>query len=113
MSQTPHILICDDDPIVHESLSLYLDSEHYSHSDALGTSSTRRPRPYGPSTFCLGTVAERPREPPGLRGSLLSVTSPVPSAVRLSPRRRGRFVFTPGTRFASSRPTSFSPLWVT
>ncbi|MCQ2532194.1 MAG: response regulator transcription factor [Saccharofermentans sp.] len=34
MSQTPHILICDDDPIVHESLSLYLDNEHYSHSDA-------------------------------------------------------------------------------
>ncbi|MCQ2529513.1 MAG: response regulator transcription factor [Saccharofermentans sp.] len=34
MSQTPHILICDDDPIVHESLGLYLDNEHYSHSDA-------------------------------------------------------------------------------
>lgn len=34
MPQTPHILICDDDPIVHESLALYLDNEHYSHSDA-------------------------------------------------------------------------------
>ena len=34
MSQTPHILICDDDPIVHESLKLYLDNEHYTHSDA-------------------------------------------------------------------------------
>ena len=34
MSQTPHILICDDDPIVHESLGIYLDSEHFSHSDA-------------------------------------------------------------------------------
>jgi len=34
MSQTPHILICDDDPIVHESLGLYLDNERYTHSDA-------------------------------------------------------------------------------
>lgn len=34
MSQTPHILICDDDPIVHESLTLYFDNEHYTHSDA-------------------------------------------------------------------------------
>ncbi|MCQ2465922.1 MAG: response regulator transcription factor [Clostridia bacterium] len=34
MSQTPHILICDDDPVVHESLSLYFDSEHFTHSDA-------------------------------------------------------------------------------
>ena len=34
MSQTPHILICDDDPIVHESLRLYMESEHYQHSDA-------------------------------------------------------------------------------
>ncbi|MCQ2504927.1 MAG: response regulator transcription factor [Saccharofermentans sp.] len=34
MSQTPHILVCDDDPIVHESLALYFDSEHYTHSDA-------------------------------------------------------------------------------
>lgn len=34
MSSYPHILICDDDPIVHESLRLYLDNEHYTHSDA-------------------------------------------------------------------------------
>ena len=34
MSSTPHILICDDDPIVHESLRLYLDNDHYTHSDA-------------------------------------------------------------------------------
>ncbi len=34
MSHIPHVLICDDDPIVHESLSLYLDNEHYTHSDA-------------------------------------------------------------------------------
>ena len=26
MSKTPRILICDDDPVVHQSLSLYLDS---------------------------------------------------------------------------------------
>ncbi len=34
MNKIPHILICDDDPVVHESLSLYLDAERYSHSSA-------------------------------------------------------------------------------
>ncbi|MBO4241929.1 MAG: response regulator transcription factor [Clostridiales bacterium] len=34
MSQIPHILLCDDDPIVHESLRLYIENEHYTHSDA-------------------------------------------------------------------------------
>lgn len=28
------ILICDDDPVVHESLGLYLDAERYDHSSA-------------------------------------------------------------------------------
>ncbi len=31
---TPRILICDDDPVVHQSLSLYLDSEKYQHDSA-------------------------------------------------------------------------------
>ena len=34
MTKAPHILICDDDPVVHESLSLYLDAEHFTHSSA-------------------------------------------------------------------------------
>ena len=34
MSQTPHILICDDDPVVHESLGLYFDNEHFTYTDA-------------------------------------------------------------------------------
>ena len=34
MSKTPRILICDDDPFVHQSLSLYLDSEKYLHDSA-------------------------------------------------------------------------------
>ena len=34
MAQTPHILICDDDPVVHESLGLYFSNEHFSYSDA-------------------------------------------------------------------------------
>ncbi len=34
MSKAPHILICDDDPVVHESLSLYLDAERFTHSSA-------------------------------------------------------------------------------
>ncbi|HHU07100.1 MAG TPA: response regulator transcription factor [Clostridiaceae bacterium] len=31
---TPHILICDDDPVVHESLIIYLDAENYTHVSA-------------------------------------------------------------------------------
>lgn len=34
MSKNPHILICDDDPVVHQSLSLYLDNEDFQHSSA-------------------------------------------------------------------------------
>ena len=31
MNKHPKILICDDDPIVHQSLSLYLDNEDFEH----------------------------------------------------------------------------------
>ena len=31
---TPTILICDDDPVVHESLALYLDNDNFEHIDA-------------------------------------------------------------------------------
>lgn len=34
MAQCPLVLICDDDPVVHESLSIYLDSEGYEHMSA-------------------------------------------------------------------------------
>ena len=34
MSQNPLILICDDDPVVHESLGIYMDAEGYSHISA-------------------------------------------------------------------------------
>ena len=34
MTQCPLILICDDDPVVHESLGLYLDNEGYEHISA-------------------------------------------------------------------------------
>jgi two-component system response regulator ResD len=34
MAKAPHILICDDDRVVHESLSLYLDAERFPHSSA-------------------------------------------------------------------------------
>ena len=34
MSMTPRILICDDDHVVHESLGLYLDAEHFPYSSA-------------------------------------------------------------------------------
>ncbi len=34
MNKNMRILICDDDPIVHQSLSLYLDNEDYLHDSA-------------------------------------------------------------------------------
>ena len=34
MSKNFRILICDDDPIVHQSLSLYLDNEDFLHDSA-------------------------------------------------------------------------------
>ena len=34
MNKHPKILICDDDPIVHQSLSLYLDNEEFEHDSA-------------------------------------------------------------------------------
>ncbi len=34
MAQTPLILICDDQPMVHETLGVYLDSEGFSHISA-------------------------------------------------------------------------------
>ena len=34
MSKTTRILICDDDTIVHQSLSLYLDNEEFLHDSA-------------------------------------------------------------------------------
>lgn len=34
MPKVPHILICDDQPAVHETLGAYLDVEGYTHSDA-------------------------------------------------------------------------------
>jgi DNA-binding response OmpR family regulator len=34
MTKCPLILICDDDPVVHESLSIYLDNENFAHISA-------------------------------------------------------------------------------
>ncbi|MBP7401715.1 MAG: response regulator, partial [Clostridia bacterium] len=34
MPRSFHILICDDDPVVHESLGLYLDAENFTHVSA-------------------------------------------------------------------------------
>ena len=34
MTNTPLILIADDDPVVHESLSIYLDEENYQYVSA-------------------------------------------------------------------------------
>ena len=35
MAMYPLILICDDDPVVHESLGLYLSSEGYEHQSRM------------------------------------------------------------------------------
>ena len=34
MQNNPHILICDDQPVIHETLGAYLDSEGFTHSSA-------------------------------------------------------------------------------
>lgn len=34
MPKSPHILICDDQSAVHETLSLYLDAEGFTHDSA-------------------------------------------------------------------------------
>lgn len=34
MQKTPHILICDDQHLLHETLGVYLDAEHFLHSSA-------------------------------------------------------------------------------
>ncbi|HAW15626.1 MAG TPA: DNA-binding response regulator [Clostridiales bacterium] len=57
MSQIPHILICDDDPIVHESLRLYIENEHYSHSDAYdGAESLRKVEEDKPDLILLDVM---------------------------------------------------------
>lgn len=35
MVKSSYILICDDDPVVHESLGIYLDVEHFEHGSAM------------------------------------------------------------------------------
>ncbi len=35
MAQAPLILICDDDPVIHESLGLYLKADGFSHRSAM------------------------------------------------------------------------------
>jgi len=42
MAKVPHILICDDDPVVHESLGIYLDSERYPHTSAFDGEEARK-----------------------------------------------------------------------
>lgn len=34
MQKMPHILICDDQPIIHETLGVYFDSEGFTHASA-------------------------------------------------------------------------------
>ncbi len=34
MPKMPHILICDDQPIIHETLGVYLENEGYTHASA-------------------------------------------------------------------------------
>ena len=74
MSQTPHILICDDDPIVHESLSLYLDSEHYTHSDAYdGAESLQKVEESKPDLILLDVMMP---ELDGIRTYEMSLNDP-------------------------------------
>ena len=57
MSATPHIQICDDDTIVHESLRLYFENEHYTHSDAFdGDESLQLAREDSPDLILLDVM---------------------------------------------------------
>lgn len=53
MNSTPMILICDDDPVVHQSLSLYLDAEGFAHASAFdGEEALRLAEAATPPTCC-------------------------------------------------------------
>ena len=63
MLNNPTILICDDDPVVHESLSIYLDAEGFQHRSAYnGTEALDMKRTEHPDLIVLDLMM------PGMNG---------------------------------------------
>ena len=60
VAKTTHILICDDDPVVHESLGLYLNAERFSHSSAFdGEQALKRAESDRPDMIILDLMMPR------------------------------------------------------
>lgn len=54
MAKTTHILICDDDPVVHESLGIYFNVEHFEFSSAMnGRDALKMAGEIGPDLIIL------------------------------------------------------------
>lgn len=63
MLNNPMVLICDDDPVVHESLSIYLDSEGFQHRSAYsGTEALEMKKSEHPDLIVLDLMM------PGMNG---------------------------------------------
>ena len=63
MTKCPLILICDDDPVVHESLGIYLDNEGYQHISAFsGTEALEKCQSEKPNLIVLDLMM------PGMNG---------------------------------------------
>ena len=63
MVGNPLVLICDDDPVVHESLGIYLDSEGYTHKSAYnGTEALEMKKTEKPDLIVLDLMM------PGMNG---------------------------------------------
>ena len=60
MTRYPMILICDDDPVVHESLGLYLDAEKFEHISAFdGEEALRLCEEHQPDLMILDLMMPR------------------------------------------------------
>ena len=60
MVNCPLVLICDDDPVVHESLGIYLDSEGYAHRSAYdGTQALEMKKTEKPDLIVLDLMMPR------------------------------------------------------
>ena len=63
MNKCPLVLICDDDPVVHESLGIYLDNEGYTHKSAFnGTETLEMQKSLSPDLIVLDIMM------PGMNG---------------------------------------------
>jgi len=64
MQKAPHILICDDQPIIHESLGIYLEREGFTHESAFdGVQALKKARENPPSLILLDLMM------PGISGT--------------------------------------------